>query len=167
MPAASANRSRRENRGATAPAAFRTTPCGFSRNDLARSAVRSPKRGLLRSMTLCRRILAGPAKGLRGALCCGTCASLGGSRRQALNAAVAIELLHNVFLIRDDVQDEASFIVVARLFQEHGISIAVNATRASTMPDLRRANCPGRLCSRRWQRFAEYRTPKKSASSWK
>jgi len=35
-------------------------------------------------------------------------------RRQALNAAVAIELLHNVFLIRDDVQDEASFVVFAR-----------------------------------------------------
>jgi geranylgeranyl diphosphate synthase type II len=41
------------------------------------------------------------------------------------------------------------------------------ATTASTMPGVRHATWQGRHCSRRWQRFAEYRTPKKSASSWR
>src|SRR5215472_9902560 len=44
-------------------------------------------------------------KGLRAALCFATCAALGGSRQQALNSAVAIELLHNAFLVHDDMQD--------------------------------------------------------------
>jgi geranylgeranyl pyrophosphate synthase len=45
-----------------------------------------------------------PAKGLCAALC--FAAPLGGSRRQALNSAVASELLHNASLIlHDGVQD--------------------------------------------------------------
>jgi geranylgeranyl diphosphate synthase type II len=80
-----------------------------------------------------------PAKGLRAALCFATCAALGGSRRQALNSAVAIELLHNAFLIHDDVQD-GSELRRGRptLFQEHGVPIAVNVGNATNLLALRR-----------------------------
>ena len=78
-------------------------------------------------------------KGLRAALCLATCAALGGSRLQALNSAVAIELLHNAFLVHDDVQDGSE----ARrggptLLKEHGIPIAVNVGNATNLLALRR-----------------------------
>ncbi len=78
-------------------------------------------------------------KGLRAALCFATCAALGGSRRQALNSAVAIELLHNAFLIHDDVQD-GSDLRRGRptLYREHGIPIAVNVGNATNLLALRR-----------------------------
>ena len=78
-------------------------------------------------------------KGLRAALCLATCAALGGSRQQALNSAVAIELLHNGFLVHDDVQDGSE---VRRglptLPKEHGIPIAVNVGNATNLIALRR-----------------------------
>jgi geranylgeranyl diphosphate synthase type II len=75
-----------------------------------------------------------PGKGLRPALCLAACAALGGSPRQALNSALAIELFHNAFLIHDDVQDES----VARrgaatLHRAHGIGIAVNVGNATNL----------------------------------
>lgn len=78
-------------------------------------------------------------KGLRAALCFATCDALGGSQRQALNSAVAIELLHNAFLIHDDVQDES----VRRrggptLHSEHGIGIAVNVGNGTNLLALQR-----------------------------
>ena len=78
-------------------------------------------------------------KGLRAALCFATCSALGGSRRQALNSAVAIELLHNAFLIHDDVQD-GSELRRGRptLYREHGIPIAVNVGNATNLLALRR-----------------------------
>ena len=80
-----------------------------------------------------------PGKGLRAALCFATCAALGGSRRQALNSAVAIELLHNAFLIHDDVQDGSELRRgQPTLFQEHGIPIAVNVGNATNLLALRR-----------------------------
>jgi geranylgeranyl diphosphate synthase, type II len=78
-------------------------------------------------------------KGLRPALCFATCAALGGNRRQALNSAVAIELLHNAFLVHDDVQDGSD---VRRgrptLLRQHGIPIAVNVGNATNLLALRR-----------------------------
>jgi geranylgeranyl diphosphate synthase type II len=80
-----------------------------------------------------------PAKGLRAALCFATCAALGGSRRQALNSAVAIELLHNAFLIHDDVQDGSELRRgQPTLYQEHGTPIAVNVGNATNLLALRR-----------------------------
>lgn len=78
-------------------------------------------------------------KGLRAALCFATCDALGGSPRQALNSAVAIELFHNAFLIHDDVQDES----LRRrggptLHQEHGIGIAVNVGNGTNLLALQR-----------------------------
>jgi geranylgeranyl diphosphate synthase type II len=78
-------------------------------------------------------------KGLRAALCFATCAALGVGRRKALNSAVAIELLHNAFLIHDDVQDGSEFRRgQPTLFQEHGVPIAVNVGNATNLLALRR-----------------------------
>jgi len=78
-------------------------------------------------------------KGLRAALCFSTCTALGGSRRQALNSAVAIELLHNAFLIHDDVQDGSELRRgQPTLYREHGIPIAVNVGNATNLLALRR-----------------------------
>jgi geranylgeranyl diphosphate synthase, type II len=78
-------------------------------------------------------------KGLRAALCFATCAALGVGRRQALNSAVAIELLHNAFLIHDDVQDGSELRRgQPTLYKEHGIPIAVNVGNATNLLALRR-----------------------------
>lgn len=47
------------------------------------------------------------AKGLRPALCVAAARALGASRSAALPSAAALELLHNAFLIHDDVEDES------------------------------------------------------------
>src|SRR4051794_40782892 len=47
------------------------------------------------------------AKGIRPALCLATCRAHGGRTEDALGAAVAIELLHNAFLVHDDICDGA------------------------------------------------------------
>ena len=44
-------------------------------------------------------------KGLRPALCIATCRAFGGSLSGALHSAVAVEMLHNAFLVHDDIQD--------------------------------------------------------------
>jgi geranylgeranyl diphosphate synthase type II len=79
------------------------------------------------------------SKGLRPALCLATCAALGGSEQQALSSAVVIELLHNAFLIYDDVQDQS---LMRRsgvtLQQEHGVGVAVNVGNATTLLALQR-----------------------------
>jgi len=48
-------------------------------------------------------------KGLRPALCIATCRAFGGSTQSALKSAAALELLHNAFLIHDDLQDGSDF----------------------------------------------------------
>jgi geranylgeranyl diphosphate synthase, type II len=48
-----------------------------------------------------------PGKGIRPALCLATCRAHGGRNEDALAAAVAIELLHNAFLVHDDICDDA------------------------------------------------------------
>jgi geranylgeranyl diphosphate synthase, type II len=48
-------------------------------------------------------------KGLRPALCIATCRAFGGSTFSALKSAAALELLHNAFLIHDDLQDGSDF----------------------------------------------------------
>ena len=44
-------------------------------------------------------------KGIRPALCLWACEAVGGSWRQALPAAVALELVHSFSLVHDDIQD--------------------------------------------------------------
>jgi geranylgeranyl diphosphate synthase, type II len=48
-----------------------------------------------------------PGKGIRPALCLASCRAHGGRTEDALAAAVAIELLHNAFLVHDDICDDA------------------------------------------------------------
>ncbi len=72
-------------------------------------------------------------KGLRSALCMATCRAFGGSEEQALPSAVALEMLHNAFLVHDDVEDGSQFRHAQPTMQaEHGIAIAVNAGDAMT-----------------------------------
>ena len=69
-----------------------------------------------------------PGKGIRPALCLATCRVHGGRTEDALGAAAAIELLHNAFLVHDDICDSA----VRRrgrpaLHVRHGVPLALNA----------------------------------------
>src|SRR4051812_30288489 len=49
-----------------------------------------------------------PAKALRPTLLMATCAALGGDQDSALDLAVGVEMLHNAFLIHDDIQDRSA-----------------------------------------------------------
>jgi geranylgeranyl diphosphate synthase, type II len=69
-----------------------------------------------------------PAKGLRPALCIATCRAFGGDIRSVVHCAVALELLHNAFLVHDDVEDGSQTRRGApTLSAEHGVPLAVNA----------------------------------------
>ncbi len=48
-------------------------------------------------------------KGFRPSLCIATCRAYGGTLEQAINPAITLELLHNAFLIHDDIEDESFF----------------------------------------------------------
>src|SRR5215831_4688897 len=50
-----------------------------------------------------------PAKGLRPSICIAAARTLGATEEAVLTSAAAIELLHNAFLIHDDVEDESLF----------------------------------------------------------
>jgi geranylgeranyl diphosphate synthase type II len=66
-------------------------------------------------------------KGLRPALCIATCRAFGGSIEQALPSAVSIELLHNAFLVHDDIEDGSLYRRNrTALYVEEGLPIAVN-----------------------------------------
>jgi geranylgeranyl diphosphate synthase type II len=54
---------------------------------------------------LVREYPARPGKALRPALCLATCRAFGGSGRDSFPIAVAIEMLHNAFLVHDDIAD--------------------------------------------------------------
>lgn len=67
-------------------------------------------------------------KSLRPSLCLATCRAFGGDHRRALRSAVALEMLHNAFLIHDDVEDESELRRgLPTLHAEHGVPLAVNA----------------------------------------
>jgi geranylgeranyl diphosphate synthase type II len=72
-----------------------------------------------------------PARGgkaIRPSLCLATCVAFGGELDEALPSAVAIELLHNAFLVHDDVEDASELRRGAPTLHElHGIPLAVNA----------------------------------------
>lgn len=67
-------------------------------------------------------------KGLRPALCLATCGAFAGDGTRALPTAAALELLHNAFLIHDDIEDSSEYRRgKPTLHREHGIPLAVNA----------------------------------------
>jgi geranylgeranyl diphosphate synthase type II len=69
-----------------------------------------------------------PGKAIRPSLCLAMCAALAGDLDDALPTAAAIELLHNAFLVHDDIEDGT-----ARrrggdaLHVRHGLPLAVHA----------------------------------------
>jgi geranylgeranyl diphosphate synthase, type II len=67
-------------------------------------------------------------KALRPSICLATCEAFGGSLDDALPSAVAIELLHNAFLVHDDIEDES---LLRRgeptLHRRYGTPLALNA----------------------------------------
>ncbi len=71
-------------------------------------------------------------KAIRPSLCLAACAAYGGPAEEAILSAAAIELLHNAFLVHDDVED-ASLLRRGRptLHVIHGVPLAINAGDAA------------------------------------
>jgi geranylgeranyl diphosphate synthase, type II len=69
-----------------------------------------------------------PAKGIRPALCLAAAASVGGEYSNAVNTGAAIELLHNAFLIKDDIVDQSLYRRGdLTLNRKYGLALAANA----------------------------------------
>jgi geranylgeranyl diphosphate synthase type II len=67
-------------------------------------------------------------KSLRPALCIATCQAFGGDAAAATRSATAIEMLHNAFLVHDDVEDESELRRgQPTMHAEYGVPLAVNA----------------------------------------
>src|SRR5580692_2098512 len=77
-------------------------------------------------------------KGLRPALCIATCRAFGGRAEDALRSAAALELLHNAFLVHDDIEDGSeSRRDRPTMHLTHGLAIAVNTGDAMNALSLR------------------------------
>lgn len=64
---------------------------------------------------------------MRASLCMAAAAAFGAHPEQALRSAVSLELLHNAFLVHDDVEDESEERRGApTLHRLHGIPVAIN-----------------------------------------
>ncbi len=62
------------------------------------------------------------------------CQAFGGSLRDAMGPAVSIEMLHNAFLIHDDIEDGSDLRRgQATLHRLHGVPVAINAGDALAM----------------------------------
>jgi len=69
-----------------------------------------------------------PSKGIRPAFCLAAAASVGGDYANAVNTGAAIELLHNAFLIKDDVVDQSLYRRgELTLNRKYGLALAANA----------------------------------------
>lgn len=67
-------------------------------------------------------------KGIRPALCLAAAASVGGDYNNAINTGAAIELLHNAFLIKDDIVDQSLYRRGdLTLNRKYGLALAANA----------------------------------------
>lgn len=86
---------------------------------------REPRRHLY---DLIDGLLARDGKGVRPALCLATCGALGGEPARAIPSAAAIELMHNAFLVHDDIEDGSEFRRdQPTMHRQYGIPLAVNA----------------------------------------
>jgi geranylgeranyl diphosphate synthase type II len=66
-------------------------------------------------------------KGFRPGICIAACKAFGGTADLALNSAITLELLHNAFLIHDDVEDESIYRRnKATMHQSSSQAIAIN-----------------------------------------
>jgi geranylgeranyl diphosphate synthase type II len=67
-------------------------------------------------------------KALRPAIMFAACQAFGGAAEDCVSAAVSIELLHNAFLVHDDIEDDSELRRGApTLHRLHGLPLAVNA----------------------------------------
>jgi geranylgeranyl diphosphate synthase type II len=74
-----------------------------------------------------RDFCARSGKGIRPALLIASCRAFGGDLKDALPSAAALELLHNAFLIHDDIQDQSeSRRGVPCLHSQLGVPLAIN-----------------------------------------
>jgi geranylgeranyl diphosphate synthase type II len=75
---------------------------------------------------------------LRASLCLATARAFGASLEQALPSAVALELMHNAFLVHDDIEDESELRRGRPTLHEmHGVPLAVNVGDALNLAALR------------------------------
>ncbi len=73
-------------------------------------------------------------KGLRPAICLSAAIAAGGRTEQALGSATALELLHNGFLVHDDIEDASTFRRGrATLFADRGVPVAINVGDATNI----------------------------------
>src|SRR5205085_7307851 len=93
-------------------------------------------------------------KGIRPALVLAACEAYGGAIREALGSAATIELLHNSFLIHDDLEDESELRRGEPTLHElHGVPLAVNAGDALAVAALAPLNDRTELGARLSQRI--------------
>jgi geranylgeranyl pyrophosphate synthase len=96
---------------------------------------REPKRHLY---DLIAGQLARDGKGIRPALCLATCGAFGGREEQALPSAAAIELMHNAFLVHDDIEDSSEYRRDRpTLHRQYGVPLAVNVGDAMNAMSVR------------------------------
>src|SRR5262245_30424369 len=75
---------------------------------------------------------------LRPSLCIATARAFGASLEDAVRSAVALELLHNAFLVHDDIEDESDERRGRPTLNAlHGVAVAVNVGDALTLLGLR------------------------------
>jgi geranylgeranyl diphosphate synthase type II len=78
-----------------------------------------------------------PGKGIRSSLCLAACRAFGGSIDEAIPSAAAIELLHNAFMVHDDVEDGSHHRRgLPTLHMQHGLPLAINAGDALAVAGL-------------------------------
>jgi len=69
-----------------------------------------------------------PGKGIRPLFCLAATASVGGDYNKAIDTATSIELLHNSFLIKDDIVDQSIYRRGGlTLNRKYGLALAANA----------------------------------------
>jgi len=98
-------------------------------------------------------------KGIRPALCIATCRAFGGQTEKALPSAAALELLHNAFLVHDDIEDGSEYRRGRpTLHLEHGVPLAVNVGDAMNALSLRvlKRNLPLLGPESSWRIFDEF-----------
>jgi geranylgeranyl pyrophosphate synthase len=94
---------------------------------------------------LIRTHLSRSGKGIRPSLCIAAAKAFGGKETNALPSAAALEMLHNAFLVHDDVEDGSE---LRRnhptMAAEHGVPLAVNTGDAMNAISIRllRRNLP-------------------------